>query len=219
MADLVSAAWPLFIWARAESERVPEQTLCCRGHRVLTATLLCAALGLPRARAHSSSRLGRPDGRGEAAGDSRFHPLVWMTCTRLRREAEQAFDDEVLARGVERSAYAADLISLARQFRRPGSTWASATPMAHPSTLEGRIAAMLNPRLDRQRRSAELSGTVYDVSVAVLPGVQVALVDENQGTWTATTNVRGKFEVASRPTGQVCAGGPHEWLPFAPPGL
>nr|MBA2302724.1 M56 family metallopeptidase [Acidobacteriota bacterium] len=65
-----------------------------------------------------------------------FNPLVWMVCARLRRESEQACDDEVLGIGVGAREYASHLLELARQCRRPGSTWASAMPMAHPSTLE-----------------------------------------------------------------------------------
>ena len=154
-----------------------------------------------------------------------FNPLVWMVCTRLRRESEQACDDEVLGVGVRGPEYAAHLLDLARQCRRPGFPWASAVPMAHPSTLERRIAAMLNPRLDRQvpsRRAmaalavvlllvtlpvaslragqagpAPLSGTIYDVTGGVMPGVEVALVDANQNKWVATSNASGRFELLS----------------------
>jgi TonB family protein len=150
-----------------------------------------------------------------------FNPLMWMTCTRLRRESEQACDDEVLAKGVPAREYAAHLLELARQCRRPGLTWASATPMAHPSTLERRIAAMLNPRLNRQALSrraialtailllavalpaaalraaqngpAPLSGSVYDATGAVLPGVEVTLEDASQGKWPATSDAAGHF--------------------------
>jgi len=152
-----------------------------------------------------------------------FNPLVWMVCTRLRRESEQACDDEVLGIGVDGGDYAAHLIELARQCRRPGSTWASAIPMAHPSTLERRIAAMLNPRLDRQAPSRRaltalgvvlllatlpvaalrgrqagptpLLGTIYDVTGGVLPGVEVALVDANHARWVATSRADGRFEL------------------------
>lgn len=151
-----------------------------------------------------------------------FNPLAWMVCTRLRRESEQACDDDVLGMDVGGSEYAAHLIELVRQCRRPGSTWASATPMAHPSTLERRIAAMLNPRLDRQAPSrramaalgavlllvtlpvaavrarqagpAPLSGTIYDATGGVLPGVKVALVDANEITQVVTSNASGRFE-------------------------
>jgi TonB family protein len=82
---------------------------------------------------------------------------------------------------------------------------------------------MLNPRLDRQAPSrramaalvgvllvvtlpaaslrarqaapAPLTGTVYDATGGVLPGVQVALVDANQNRWAVTTDTRGRFEL------------------------
>ena len=151
-----------------------------------------------------------------------FNPLVWMVCRRLRRESEQACDDEVLGIGVGGGDYAAHLLALVRQCRRPGSTWASAIPMAHPSTLERRIAAMLNPRLDRRAPSrratatlivlllvvtiplavlrarqagpAPLSGTIYDVTGGVLPGVDVTLEDANQITSMVTSDASGRFE-------------------------
>ena len=154
-----------------------------------------------------------------------FNPLAWMICTRLRRESEQACDDEVLAMGVGGVDYAGQLLDLARQCRRPGSMWASALPMAHPSTLERRITAMLNPRLDRRvptRRAlalvgtalliitlpaaalrarqagpATLAGTVYDVMGGVMPGVEVTLTDANQVAKKTQSNASGRFEFAA----------------------
>jgi TonB family protein len=151
-----------------------------------------------------------------------FNPLAWIACTRLRRESELACDDEVLGAGVGGQDYAAQLLDLARQFRRRGPLWLSATPMAHSSTLERRIRAMLNPGLDRrlptrrvmaafaavlllvmiplatvragQSGPAPLSGTIYDVTRAVLPGVRVTLVDANELSLEATSNAAGRFE-------------------------
>ncbi|MEW5983480.1 MAG: M56 family metallopeptidase [Acidobacteriota bacterium] len=151
-----------------------------------------------------------------------FNPLAWMTCRRLRLEGERACDDEVLALGVGGREYAGHLIELARLCRRSGLAWTSAMPMAHPRTLERRITAMLNPRLDRQvpsRRAMTalaaalllvtlpaaaltarlaapeaLSGTVYDPTGGVLPGVEVVLEDEYQNRSAATTDASGRFE-------------------------
>lgn len=159
-----------------------------------------------------------------------FNPLVWIVCTRLRRESEQACDDEVLDSGVVGRDYATHLLELARQCRRTGASWAAVLPMARPSTLERRIVAMLNPRLDRRIPSGRvlaalaavllgitvpiaslrarqvgptpLSGTVYDVSAAVLPGVQVKLVDANQVELAATTTATGRFELPPVGPGQ-----------------
>jgi TonB family protein len=154
-----------------------------------------------------------------------FNPLIWITCTRLRRAGEQACDDAVLGRGVAARDYAAHLLDLARRCRRSSTRWVSATPMAHPSTLERRIVAMLNPRLDRQaltRRAAAVaavvllavalpvaalrakqappsffSGAVYDTSGAVLPGVALTLEDAAGGKQTAQTDRTGRFQIAS----------------------
>jgi TonB family protein len=151
-----------------------------------------------------------------------FNPLAWIVCRRLRRESEQACDDEVLRIGVVGRDYATHLLALARQCRRPRATWAAVLPMAHPSTLERRIVAMLNPRLDRRAPSrravatlgglllvvtlplaslragqagpAPLVGTIYDASGGVLPGVTVSLADATQASATAISNPSGRFQ-------------------------
>ena len=150
-----------------------------------------------------------------------FNPLAWLACRQLRRDSEQACDDAVLDRGPAPD-YDGDLVSLARDCRRPSwSSWMPALPMAHPSTLERRIAAMLNPRLDRRplsRRSvaglaalvtamtltaaavravqappAALTGTVYDATGGVMPGVTLTLEDARQYSAKATTDASGRF--------------------------
>jgi TonB family protein len=149
-----------------------------------------------------------------------FNPLMWLACRRLRRESEQACDDDVLRR-VPAHAYATHLLALARECRRPQYPWATAMPMAHPSTLERRIAAMLNPNLNRaalsrravaltavlllaltlpiaafraaQSGPAALIGSVYDTSGAVLPGVELTLEDARQNATKTTTDAAGRF--------------------------
>jgi TonB family protein len=159
-----------------------------------------------------------------------FNPLLWLACRELRRESERACDDAVLDRGVPARVYATHLLDVARQCRRSDLPWAPAAPMAHPSTLERRIAAMLNPRLNRtalsrraafltavllvavalptaalrgaQGAPAPLSGSVYDPSGGVLPGVELTLEDAQQVKWQATTNAAGRFEFAGVPGGR-----------------
>jgi TonB family protein len=150
-----------------------------------------------------------------------FNPLMWIACRRLRRESELACDDAVINGGISAGEYASHLLALARQCRRPAYQWASAVPMAHPSTLERRIAAMLNPDLDRtapSRRSvaltvsllfalalpvaafraaqagpAPLTGSVYDTTGAVLPGVELTLEGAAETTAKASTDAAGRF--------------------------
>jgi TonB family protein len=151
-----------------------------------------------------------------------FQPLMWIACRMLRRESEQACDDVVLGTGVEAPTYASHLLQLARA-GRSAYGWAAAVPMARPSTLERRISAMLNSARNRralssralvastlalalatfsaaafhaeQQRSTQLTGTVYDRSGAVLPGVAVTLTGAQDAKAEATTNAEGRFQL------------------------
>ena len=97
-----------------------------------------------------------------------FHPLVWIAWRRLALEAERACDDAVL-RGSERTAYAQQLVTLARERWR-----ASAIPvlsMAGRSDLSARIAAVL----DETQRRGRLGRARATVILAVA-GLLVAAV-------------------------------------------
>ena len=77
-----------------------------------------------------------------------FHPLAWMAARTLRREAERACDDLVLKAGVAGPEYAGHLLAVARAASSLRAESAAAA-IARPSTLEERIRAMLNVRLNR----------------------------------------------------------------------
>ena len=77
-----------------------------------------------------------------------FHPLVWVAVRALRREAERACDDLVLQTGVSGHEYAGHLLAVARAASALRAEPAAAA-MARPSTLEGRIRAMLNLGVNR----------------------------------------------------------------------
>lgn len=79
-----------------------------------------------------------------------FNPLAWMVSARLRRESERAADDLVLSHGVDATTCATHLVELARQVRKHRRTWLPAPAMARPSSLQRRIAAMLNPLTNRR---------------------------------------------------------------------
>jgi len=150
-----------------------------------------------------------------------FNPLAWIVAGRLRDEGERACDDIVLDTGIGSHAYAAHLLDIARGSRGP--VLAAAMAMARPSTLEGRITAMLNPAIDRRLPSLPvrvmalvlllvaasagavrlvaqqagplpLQGAVFDSSGAVLPAVEMALVNEQGVKWTNPTDGEGRFE-------------------------
>lgn len=155
-----------------------------------------------------------------------FNPLAWLVCRRVRQESERACDDAVLRAGVREDAYASHLLDIARTSRARRLALASAMPIARPSTLEGRIAAMLNAKTDRstpdsrtrvvattamavvacviaalqlasaQSGPAALRGAVYDSSGGVLPAVELSLENEQGVKWTTPTDGEGRFEFA-----------------------
>ena len=71
------------------------------------------------------------------------NPFVWLGARALRREAEIAADDAVIASGVTPSDYAGELLRLAKEFRAQGLS--PALSMAAPSALPARVKAILAP--------------------------------------------------------------------------
>jgi uncharacterized protein (TIGR03435 family) len=95
-----------------------------------------------------------------------FHPLVWIAFHRLRLEAERACDDAVL-RVSDRTAYAQQLVTLARRHTTP-----SALPvlsMVDRSDLSARITALLDDTQGRGRL-----GLTRALAVVVSAGLLMA---------------------------------------------
>ena len=98
-----------------------------------------------------------------------FNPFIWIACRRLRVESELACDDAVLRRGVDAADYASHLLAVARHVVTAGRGWVSAPAIAHVSTLERRIAAMLNVSSNRApvTRAARLVVLLLPVTITV----------------------------------------------------
>jgi beta-lactamase regulating signal transducer with metallopeptidase domain/HEAT repeat protein len=82
-----------------------------------------------------------------------FNPLVWVAARRLRIERERACDDQVLDAGAKASDYAGHLLDIARSMGAAPSALMAAVPIARRSQLEGRLLAILDPRLHRRAAS------------------------------------------------------------------
>ncbi len=78
-----------------------------------------------------------------------FHPLVWLALNRMRIEADRACDDMVLRAGVKPSGYAGHLVQAAREFRTAGLRPWVAIAMAQPSSLNHRVAYVLDEKVVR----------------------------------------------------------------------
>ncbi|MGH7730768.1 MAG: HEAT repeat domain-containing protein, partial [Candidatus Eiseniibacteriota bacterium] len=79
-----------------------------------------------------------------------FHPGVWWAAARLQVERERACDDRVLAARTRASDYADQLLDMVRSLRATRLAALGAVAFARPSTLEGRLLAVLDPRRDRR---------------------------------------------------------------------
>jgi TonB family protein len=157
-----------------------------------------------------------------------FNPLVWVACRRLRRESEQACDDAVLQSGIDPTDYASHLLELARTLNGRHAH-VPAPAMARASSLEGRITAMLNDRLDRQpltsgiriataaaflvvtlsiagaaqSRYSTFSGTVVDQTNGFLPNTTLVLTNAaSQARHEVRSDRTGHFEFVGLPSGE-----------------
>ena len=99
-----------------------------------------------------------------------FHPLVWWLHRSVRRDAEQAADDRVLAAGTLPSDYAAHLIALVRSLRGESAPRVSMA-MARSSGLESRLRSILDAQ--KARTGPGRAGRLASIAAA---GVAVLLL-------------------------------------------
>ncbi|HKQ19671.1 MAG TPA: M56 family metallopeptidase, partial [Candidatus Eisenbacteria bacterium] len=103
-----------------------------------------------------------------------FHPAVWWAASQMRSERERACDDRVLAARTRASDYADQLLAMVRSLRAKRLAALGAVAFARPSSLEGRLLAVLDPRLNRRAvglrvaASAMAAAAVLVVPLAIL---------------------------------------------------
>ena len=130
-----------------------------------------------------------------------INPLAWLTCRRLRQESEYACDDAVLRGGVPATDYATHLLDIARRVSAGGRTLASAPAIAHPSTLERRIVAMLHGHRNRTPLTPRGWALATAVALAIsipLAAAGVAPADEPVVAATASPDVILAVEQAAQ---------------------
>jgi len=82
-----------------------------------------------------------------------WNPLVWMAWREFVKERERAADDLVLTAGEPATAYATQLLEIARSMQAVPVLVSAAVAMARPSQLEGRLMAILDTRVNRKSLS------------------------------------------------------------------
>ena len=115
-----------------------------------------------------------------------FNPLLWIACRRLRQESERACDDLVLTSGVSGTDYATHLLDVARESAQHRHAWSPAIAMAHQSTLEGRVRAMLNARVNREPLTGLVRAVTLTVVVAATLSIAVVSLSGNATAGAAT---------------------------------
>ena len=120
-----------------------------------------------------------------------FNPLVWMAARHVRTERERACDDLVLACGTRGPDYAEELLEIARVMRSgryPALIAGATLAMAHRSQLEGRLIAILDPKLPRAGVSPARSLVAAVAVACVLPPLAA------MQPWTVTAAEAGVVE-------------------------
>ena len=99
--------------------------------------------------------------------------LVWLAAKAWRTVQEQAADDLVISSGAVAEHYALQLLEAARGVQAAGGLRAPAMAMAQPSTLETRLAAIMDITRDRSPYSMRgaLTGLVCGTLVLTLCAV------------------------------------------------
>jgi beta-lactamase regulating signal transducer with metallopeptidase domain len=95
-----------------------------------------------------------------------FNPSVWLAARRMRLERERACDDYALNAGAIPGAYAEQLLVLASGENSNGLL--ATTSISHPSQLEIRLRAILNPKTRRGRISRWTTAALLSSLAAVL---------------------------------------------------
>ena len=78
-----------------------------------------------------------------------FNPFVWFAAHRLRIEAEQACDDQVLNAGYQPTNYAQLLLDITRNLKIAKATSRAAVAIAHSAKIERRLRTVLAENLNR----------------------------------------------------------------------
>jgi len=139
-----------------------------------------------------------------------FHPLVWFTAWAMRAERERACDDYVLAFGTAASDYAHELVEIVSTLRRPQP--AAALAMARRSQLEGRVLALLNPRVTHGALPRGLAASVGLAFFAIALPLATAKLQERP----AQATVAASSLAPAAGTAPAIAAGDQSLTPAAP---
>jgi len=136
-----------------------------------------------------------------------FDPLVWIAAHQMRVEREHACDDYVLRDGTTPSLYAGELLEMVRSIGTPSHDRAApafaALAMARRSEFEGRMLAILDPRLDRQtlpRRGTLMTAVIVALLTFPLAALRPFQQPPAAPAAAATYDLPASFKVSIIPS-------------------
>jgi TonB family protein len=112
-----------------------------------------------------------------------WNPLAWMAMREFVKERERAADDLVLTAGEPATAYATQLLEIARSMQAVPVLVSAAVAMARPSQLEGRLMAILDRRVNRKSLGPRAAVAAAVLAVAlVAPFAAIQAQDRQDAT-------------------------------------
>ncbi|MFN2602780.1 MAG: M56 family metallopeptidase [Gemmatimonadaceae bacterium] len=139
-----------------------------------------------------------------------FDPFIWLAAHRMRVEREHACDDYVLRDGTKPSLYAGELLEMVRTLGTPSHERAApafaALAMARRSEFEGRMLAILDPKLDRHtldRRSTLVTAAI--VALLVIPLAALRPFEQARQSPPTLRVANNKTAIAAAPTAKTPA--------------
>ena len=128
-----------------------------------------------------------------------WNPLAWIALRELLKERERAADDVVLNLGTRASEYASHLLEVARTMNPCRATRSVAIAMARPAQLEIRLAAILDPSINRKTPSRASAFAAAFLAVAMIaPLAAVRAQDTKSATIPADVDAAIRSAIAQK---------------------
>ena len=112
-----------------------------------------------------------------------FNPFVWIASHRMRMEAEQACDDQVLNAGYQSTDYAQHLLAIVRNVKSVVASSHAAVTMVSNSRIEGRLRTILTDSLNRhpmKRIAVGLGMLILICSVVTISAMRLTNADHTE---------------------------------------
>ncbi len=118
-----------------------------------------------------------------------FHPLVWFASAQLRRERERACDDAVINRGTKCSEYAEHLLGIATSLQSKGAELAVTILFFRSQDLQQRLKDLLDHDANRRALSLKITATIAAVALCVIIPIATVSAQSSQALGTISGTV------------------------------